>query len=293
MRAGFPSTRISPAVADVFHAGGGMAKTARLEDGLAEGRVHLREELLEVSACHQLHEASAVDLGAGVGSDVATIAQHGESVGEAQHLLETVGDVEDSDAVGAEFFHEIEQAVGVLLRERGGGLVEDEDLGGATEGAGDLDELFLRHAEFLHRALDVEFGADTGEEFAGALGAAAPGDHTAILAKEEVFGDGELGEKRRILVNDGKPHLLHMARGGVFHEGVAEADFGAGIGRDDAAGDLDQRALARAVFAEKRMHLAGAKLKVDAAKRADAGIGFGDVTKPKQTRGGVKGEGIK
>jgi hypothetical protein len=41
------------------------------------------------------------------------------------------------------------------------------------------------------------------------------------------------------------------------------------------------------------MHLAGAKLEVDAAKRADAGVGFGDVAKPKQTWGGVKGERIK
>ena len=143
--------------------------------------------------------------------------------------------------------------------------------------------MFLRHAELLHRALDVEFGADAGEQLAGLFGATTPGDHAAVLAEEEVFRDGEFREERRVLVDDGKPELLHMARGGVFNEGVAEADFGAGIGRDDAAGDLDQRALARAVFAEERMHLAGAEFEVDAAERADAGVGFGDVTKQKQT----------
>ena len=192
-----------------------------------------------------------------------------------------MGDVENGDAIGAEFFHEIEQAVGVLLGERGGGLVEDEDLGGAAEGAGDLEQLFLRHAQFLDRAFDVELGSDAGEQGAGAGGAGAPGDDRAVLAEQEIFGDGEFGEEGGVLVNDGEAEGLHLARGGVVDHGIAEADLGARIGVDDTAGDFDQGAFAGAIFTQQGVNLAGAELELDPAQGAHARVGLGYVAKLK------------
>jgi hypothetical protein len=67
-----------------------------------------------------------------------------------------VGSVENTDTVGAEFFDEIEEAVGVLLRERGGGLVENENAGVAAEGAGDFDELFFGHAQLFRGRVEIQ-----------------------------------------------------------------------------------------------------------------------------------------
>ena len=54
-----------------------------------------------------------------------------------------------------------------------------------------------------------------------------------------------------------------------------------GIGLDEAGQDLDEGALAGAVLAEERHHLAGAKLEVDLGQRLDAAVALGQTTHQK------------
>ena len=66
--------------------------------------------------------------------------------------------------------------------------------------------------------------------------------------------------------------------------GVAvDADLAVVVGVH-AGEDLHQRRLAGAVLADQRVHLAGAKLEVDAVERGDAGEALGDRLGPQQRR---------
>ena len=54
-----------------------------------------------------------------------------------------------------------------------------------------------------------------------------------------------------------------------------------GIGLDQAGDDLDQRALAGAVLAEQRHHLAGAELEIDLGEGLDAAVALGQAAHQK------------
>ena len=59
--------------------------------------------------------------------------------------------------------------------------------------------------------------------------------------------------------------------GAEFRERFAAVANRAGIGREDAGDDVDQRRLAGAVLAEEGVHLAGVQIEVDMIEREHAG----------------------
>ena len=74
-------------------------------------------------------------------ADEASVAQHGDAVGDAVHLVEEVGDEQHGDARRPHPLDDLEQLVdlaGVEARRR---LVEDQHLGVDLHGPGDRDEL--------------------------------------------------------------------------------------------------------------------------------------------------------
>ena len=75
------------------------------------------------------------------------VAQDLHAVGDLRHLVQAVGDVDDGDALVAQAPDEPEQDLRLVLRERGRGLIEDEQPGGPRERAGDLDDLALADAQ--------------------------------------------------------------------------------------------------------------------------------------------------
>ena len=73
--------------------------------------------------------------------------------------------------------------------------------------ARDLDELLFRQAERGGFAIDIDPRADSGEELARAIASSAPIDPRprpgGLQPEGEVFGDAEIGEERRMLMNRG------------------------------------------------------------------------------------------
>ena len=99
------------------------------------------------------------------------------------------------------------------------------------------------------------------------------------VAHEDVLDDVEVGEEAGVLVHDGDAALPRV-------EGRREGDRGA-VDEDAAAGrvidsgeHLDAGALARAVLAEKRQHLAGAEAEGDVAERGGAAERLRGVQRP-------------
>ena len=164
-------------------------------------------DLGDFAADHETDETGFVDVADGVRADALTVAQDGDAVGERENFLEAVGNINDANAVFAEVADDGEEEELLLLSEGRGGLVHDHDAGTGTECAGDFHELLLGHGEGANFGFRGNLGADAGEQLLGPGAAGGPIDPRAggrgFEAEREIFGDGEVGEQGRLLVNAG------------------------------------------------------------------------------------------
>ena len=83
------------------------------------------------------------------GLDRLAAAEHGDAVGDLEHLAELVRDEDDRDALAPQRAQDLEQVQGLLRRQDGGRLVEDQDVGVPVERLHDLDALLLADADVL------------------------------------------------------------------------------------------------------------------------------------------------
>ncbi len=82
-----------------------------------------------------------------------------------------------------------------------------------------------------------------------------------LHADEDVLGDGQIGEERRLLEDDRDPGGLRLL--GVVEDRLLAVEHEpAGVGPVDAGEDLDERRLAGAVLPDEAVHLAGEQLDV-------------------------------
>ena len=86
------------------------------------------------------------------GPDDATVAQHGDAVGDLEHLAQLVRDEHDRLALVDEAADDAEELVDLARREHRGRLVEDEDVGLAEQRLQQLDALLLADRQVLDRA---------------------------------------------------------------------------------------------------------------------------------------------
>ena len=258
------------------HAAAGEPAHAQ-DDVLARG--HARTELgivAQLLAQHQLDDAAAVH-GAGLEArHRAPVAQHGNAVGHALDLGEAVGDVNDPHPLAGETAQDGEQTLGVLLGQRRGGLVEDEDARLPRERLGDLDRLRLGDAERGHRSRRVDRAVEPGQHGTG-RGQDRPAAHEPRLgsAEEQVLGHGEARHQAQLLVDDDDP-ARHGPGGGSEGDRLAVQEDAAAVRGDDPAQDPDERALAGPVLAAEGVDLAPLQREVDPRERLHAGVGLAD-----------------
>ncbi len=202
-------------------------------------------------------------------ADDAAVLHHRHAVGDAEHFLEAVGDVDDADALGAESRDDAVQALGIGGREHRRRLVEDDDADLLRQGLGDLDHLLVGDREVADRTARVDGKAQAPEQFPGAAVQRRPGDDARQLAQEDVLGDRQVGRQGGLLVDHrdamrgGDPRVVGRDRRAVDEDRAA-------VGRDLARQHPHQRRLAGAVLAEERVDLAGLEIEVDPLQRAHA-----------------------
>lgn len=90
------------------------------------------------------------------GADHLAAADHGDDVGDGLDLAQLVRDEHDRLPVRLQLRHDAEQLVGLLGRQHGGGLVEDQHLGVADEGLDDLDALLDTDREVLDHGVGID-----------------------------------------------------------------------------------------------------------------------------------------
>ena len=96
-----------------------------------------------------------------------------------------------------------------------------------------------------------------------------------LAAGEDVARHAEVGKAQHLLVDHADAVLDRLARARVVEAPAVPADL-AGVGRDQAGQDLQQRGLAGAVLADQRVRLARGDVEADAAQRVDGAKGFVD-----------------
>ena len=105
--------------------------------------------------------------------------------------------------------------VDVVLRQRRGRLVHDQDARVVRERLGDLDALPVADRELADRRAHVEVAdVERVQHLARALAHRAPVDRAEAalrrVAHEDVFGDRQLGEEQELLVDRRDAGLLRV-----------------------------------------------------------------------------------
>ncbi len=90
------------------------------------------------------------------------------------------------------------------------------------------------------------------------------------LAQQDVVGDAELADQREVLMHHGDAVSGCDARRGQVHRLPGQPDLSR-LGRVEASQQGQQRALARAVFADQRVDLAGCHLQAGTVASLHAG----------------------
>ena len=181
-------------------------------------------------------------------------------------LLELVGDDDDALAVLDEVVHDVDELDDLLRRERGGRLVEDQDVGAAVERLEDLDALLHADGDVLDLRVRVDGQAvalgDLHDVFArrGHVELHALG---RLGAEDDVFRDREGLNEHEVLVHHADAGRDRVAR--VVHFDLLAVDQNvAGGGLKQTVKLVHQRRFARAVFAEDRVDLAFVDREIDA-----------------------------
>ena len=228
---------------------------------------HERDKRL---ACHVRHRRASCD--------ILAVAQNRNAVGDGEDFLQLVADEDDRDAVVAQLSEQLEEGGRLMLGDRGGRFVEQQNLGLAGQRLGDLDDLHLRHRQAAHFGARVDAGVEQIEIAArlpldGAIvDKAVPGRQSL---EQNVFPDAEARDEISLLMNRGDALAERIARRAELNR-VAVQENAAGIGANEAGDDLDQRRFAGAVFAHQAMDFARLQVERNAVERLDAGEGFTD-----------------
>ena len=242
-----------------------LAQAPHFQDHLTGGGrrlVHVQEHGL---AHHQLGDQRLGSLRAQQGLHHLAPADHGDAVGDVQHLVQLVADEDQALALVAHHAEGLEQLHDLLRGEHRGGLVEHQDLRAAVQDLQDLHALLQAHGQVLHPRGQVHRQAvavhDLGDLPRRLLQAQHPGG-LALLAQDDVLQHAEGRHQHEVLVHhadapgDGVPRVLDG------HRLVAQAD-GAGVRPVQAVEDLHQGGLARAVLAHQGVDFAGGEVEGD------------------------------
>ena len=200
------------------------------------------------------------------------VAQDRDGVAEIEHLAQTMADIEDRVSARLECFQHVDDARNLVVGQRRGRLVEDEETCVAGEKPRDFDELLLADAERAHRSIQIPI--TRAQCFEGIVRAtaqvAAAVKHRNVGTPEpDVVEHGESRREAQLLGDQPKTQRLRMlgAAHGLAH--TVDRDR-TRVGRENAHQQFDQGALAGAVFAADRTDFARAQRKRDVTQRAHA-----------------------
>ena len=216
----------------------------------------------------------------------------GDRVGEAQHLVELVGDEDRRRPGGGELAHRGEQLVDLVWHEDRGRLVEDDDLGAAVEHLEDLGALLLADPEIAHERVRVDLEAVSLAEVAQ-LADRDPATEVPwrarLVAEHDVLPDREVVGQLEVLEDHPDADRDRVARRAEVLFDTVDDDRPL-VGAVGPVERLHQRRLSRAVLADDGVDRAGANRHVDPVVGHDTREALDDV--PQLDRDRPLGRGV-
>ena len=208
------------------------------EPRLLRPRARRRLELVERLADDQGNQLLRVGVGHPPFADERSVAQDGDAVGDLEHFVEPVRNVDHADAARLQRPQRVEQPMHLVGRQRRRRLVENEHVGLDAERAGDRDERLLGAAEIAHAHGRRKRAVDLGERGPrGRLGR-VPVDEAALARvagrERDILGDRHPFDETEVLMDEGD--RLMLAEAGRAVPVALAAVLDRSLGRlDDAA----------------------------------------------------------
>ena len=233
-----------------------------------------------VAADHQLGQAR---LGGALRVDRADLLaapQHGDAVGDLEHLAQLVRDEDDRRRPRAVSARRTSNSSAVSCGgEHGGRLVEDQHLGAAVQRAQDLHPLLLADADVLDARARVDVQAEALATARARAARRRPGRAARPCAARTPSTTFSATVMTGISMKCWCTMPIRSpiaSRGEPMRTGSpSEADL-ALVGLVEPVEDVHERRLARAVLPEQGVHLALAQVEVDAVVRDQRAEALGD-----------------
>ena len=246
----------------------------------------MREFRLQLPSDHQFDQPLAGQRGHRLGGDVFTVTHYRGAVADRENLIKPVAHVDDSKPLAAQVANDGEQLLHLAAAQRSGRFVHDEDAGVLRERLGDFNELLLRNGERTTGRFRIDVRVESAEKSSRRIVFVTLRDEAGacrFAAQENVLARTERWDKIELLVNDGDARARRIVR--RRHAELCPIDTNpSGIRAMRAGEHLDERAFARAVFAEQRVHFAAAQVELAAGDGPHAGKRFLDSLHFKQRR---------
>ena len=255
------------------------------EHAAVGGRRGLYECFFHRAPDNHLHQVRGVRFPRRNGRQPTTVAKDGNSVSDAENLVEAVGDIDDANVVGAQSFERFQQSLDVGLRQRRGWFVENNNVRLDRQCPANGDKRALGRRKRGNRRVGVEIAAHDRERLGRGVPDAPPRYETYPRAwiaslNSDVFGDGHPFDEAEVLMNerDGQRIRCRTRRlSGEF--------YGAWIGLVNARQDFDECGFAGAILAEQRVYLAATNVKVDMIESKRRSQSFDEAAHNEERRG--------
>lgn len=104
-------------------------QVANLQRDLADLAVDLGEHVGDLAAHHHGDDVIACHIGRLDGRDVFAVSEHGQLVSDLEQLVHLVGDIDDTDTLGAQIANDAEQMFDFAFRDGRSRLVHDQHVG--------------------------------------------------------------------------------------------------------------------------------------------------------------------
>src|ERR1700722_609553 len=181
------------------------------------------------------------------------VAEDGDAVSEALHLVHAMRDEQDEAAAAREALHGLEHRFSVSEVQRRRDLVKNEDARTSDESARQNHKLLRGEGEATGGRFKIKpSGRDRGQRLRGDRGTprarnAAP--QKTVAAEKDVVERGPVGNRQDLLKHGRDTETLKHRRREALDLPPVDADRAAGR-RYDARQELDQSALAGTVLSE-------------------------------------------
>ena len=130
--------------ADILH--GVTGEILSFQNDLTHGSLSCGEVFVQLTANHQVDQLLTVCVSGVDGGHILAVTKNRDPLGNLEHLVHTVGNVDHCHAFGFQLCDDGEQQIDLGCCQRSGGFIHDHDFCVIRNGAGNLHHLLIGRA---------------------------------------------------------------------------------------------------------------------------------------------------